>query len=83
MRTVEESCTAKRVLHLRIRYLRRRLKLTQDELAKRLGLNSKSAVCLWESGSTSPRADMLPPLAIELGVKVGDLFEGPTEEEAA
>lgn len=68
------------MLHLRIRYLRKRKGMTQDELAKRLGLNGKSAVCLWESGETSPRADMLPPLAAELGVKVGDLFEGPTAE---
>lgn len=71
------------MLHLRIRFLRKRARLTQDELGKRLGLNGKSAVCLWESGETSPRADMLPLLAELLDVKVGDLFEGPTEEDGA
>ena len=62
------------VLAQNIRALRLAKGLTQDDLAKLLGLSGKSAVAQWESGATQPRSSLLPRLAEILGVTVGDLF---------
>lgn len=67
---------AKSILQRRIRQLREGFhpRLTQGELAKRLGLKDKSAVAHWEAGDTSPRADLLPRIARVLKVTVADLY---------
>lgn len=54
----------------------RRIKagLTQTQLGKQAGVD-QSAVHLWESGKTLPRANLLPKLAMILGCTVDDLLD--------
>lgn len=59
--------------------LREKSGLTQKELADELGVD-QSAVCLWETGKTQPRAKLLPKIAKILGCTVDELvFDTPTE----
>lgn len=48
--------------------------MTQDELARACGRKSKSAVCNWEAGTTSPRSKLLPKVAEALGVTIAELY---------
>lgn len=50
------------------------LSLTQNEIAKRLGV-TRSAIAMWESGESLPRADKLPELAKILNCTVDDLLK--------
>lgn len=59
---------------MRIRVLRESQKMTQQGLADLMGVE-RTTVAMWESGTNSPRADMLPPLAKILGCRIDDLFE--------
>ena len=57
--------------------------MSQQELAQALGVD-QSAVCLWETGKTKPRAKLLPTIAKILGCSIDDLLaddvtEAPTE----
>ncbi len=56
---------------------RERLGLTQEGLAKRLGV-SQQAVTKWETGESRPRAEKLPEIARLLGCSVDDLFKEQT-----
>lgn len=58
----------------RIKVLREARGMTQDDLARAVGRKSKSAVCNWESGASSPPTGLLGELAAALGVTVGELF---------
>lgn len=51
---------------------RKRAKLTQAELAKKLG-KSRASVNEWESGNHKPRGKMLRELAKVLGCDLSDL----------
>lgn len=53
--------------------LRRNNKLSQSELAKRVGLTNK-AVSKWEMGQTKPPLDIIAKLALIFNVKVEDLL---------
>jgi transcriptional regulator with XRE-family HTH domain len=53
---------------------RQRRKLTQDALAKRVGVHQVTIARL-ESGSRQPSMDMLHRLAKELKVKLKDLLQ--------
>lgn len=55
--------------------LRKEKKLTQEELAERLKVNSKS-VSRWENGRTMPDLSMIQELAQELNVNVSELLNG-------
>ena len=55
--------------------LRKEHMLTQERLAERLGVNSRS-VSRWENGACMPDYALLPLLAKELNVCVADLLEG-------
>lgn len=57
----------------KIRELRQKLKLTQEELAKKLGVE-RSTVTKWELGESKPRADMLVKLSKILGCSVDILL---------
>lgn len=48
----------KNILAIRIKDLRRDMKLTQEELAKKLGLNNKSSIANYESGYSVPSDDI-------------------------
>lgn len=60
-------------LHERLAALRRNLGLTQEEVARQLGVTNQ-AVSKWESGSCCPDIALLPPLANLLGVSVDQLL---------
>ena len=53
--------------------LRKRAKLTQDELARKVNV-SRFAVTAWESGKATPRSDKIKPLSKALKCKVTDLI---------
>lgn len=54
--------------------------LTQEQLAKRLGVQ-RTTVTMWETGETMPRTDKLPEIAKILNCNIGDLFEKSTAEQ--
>lgn len=57
----------------KIKQLRLRRSLTQEQLGKPLGLSSQ-AVSKWESGTTMPDIQLLPELSALLGVTIDELF---------
>lgn len=57
----------------RLRELRERKGLTQEELAKLLNVG-RTTVTLWEMGINKPRADTLPKVARALRCTVDDLL---------
>ena len=59
---------------MRIKKLRESLKLTQEDLAKKLHIG-RTTVSMWESGDAMPRADQLPELAKVLNCSIEDLYE--------
>jgi transcriptional regulator with XRE-family HTH domain len=62
----------------RIREARRALALTQDELARRVGV-SRSAVAQWETDRTGQVRANLARVAAVLGVSIGYLITGDSE----
>ena len=66
----------------RIAELRKAKNLTQEELAKLVGVSSQ-AVSKWEKDRTCPDITLLPQLAKLLGVTVDELLGGKQEEPAA
>ncbi|MBO4975995.1 MAG: helix-turn-helix transcriptional regulator [Bacteroides sp.] len=52
---------------------RERSGLSQNQIATALNID-QSAVSLWESGKTHPRAKLLPTLAKLLGCSIDDLL---------
>lgn len=56
-----------------IRYHRKRLKLTQAQLAERIGVTAQ-AVSKWESGAGLPDISMAVPLARALGTTTDELL---------
>ena len=57
----------------KIRELRLKRGLTQEEVAKRLGV-TRTSVVFWEQGKQEPRANKIKPLAKILRCKVTDLL---------
>jgi len=76
----------KRMLGARIRQARAQAGLSQNALARRLGITA-GAVALWETGRSRPTGDKLPGLAKLLGVTsawllgeaTGGLAEAPQQ----
>lgn len=58
-----------------IRERRRATGLTQEELAGRLGVSAK-AVSKWENAVCLPDASLYEPLCQQLGITIGQLFQG-------
>ena len=56
-----------------IQLMREYRKITQDDLAKSLGIE-RSTVSKWETEKAMPRAALLPKLAKVLGCSIDDLF---------
>lgn len=61
------------ILSKRIYESRKALKLTQEELAKKLSITPQS-VSRWENGQSRPDIDMLPKLAAFFGTTIDSLF---------
>ena len=55
--------------------LRKQKNLTQENLAEKLGVTSKS-VSRWENGNTMPDYSLLKDLCDELGINVNELLSG-------
>ena len=58
-----------------IRRLREEKKITQQQLAERMGVSDK-AISKWETGRGYPDITLIEPLAQALGVSVIELFSG-------
>ena len=58
----------------KIKQLRYKAGLTQEQLASRLGISSQ-AVSKWETAVAMPDIMLLPQLAEELGVSIDELFD--------
>ena len=63
----------------KIKQLRFRAGLTQEQLAEKLGLSAQ-AVSKWETGAAMPDITLLPLIAEEFGVSIDELFD-LTEEQ--
>ena len=55
--------------------LRKEKKLTQEQLAEKLGVTQKS-VSRWETGRNMPDLSILQVLSAELGITVSELLDG-------
>ena len=55
--------------------LRKEKKLTQEQLAEKLGVSQKS-VSRWETGKNMPDISLLQILSSELGITVSELLDG-------
>lgn len=64
---------------MRIKTLRKAARLTQTQLATKLGL-SQNSLSQWETEVVLPRTRDLPQLAEVLGCTIDELFEDPNEE---
>ena len=58
----------------KIKELRERLNMTQQELSKKLSV-SQGAVAMWENGRAKPSSEKLPFLAEILKCEISDLFD--------
>ena len=63
----------------KIRQLRFKAELTQEQLAEKLGLGPQ-AVSKWENGASMPDITLLPRLAEIFGVSIDDLFDLSVEQ---
>lgn len=64
---------------MNIKKAREKAGITQQELAKQLGIG-QSTVAMWETQRALPRADKLPALAKLLGCTVDELLRKEEEE---
>jgi len=66
----------------RIMHHRKRLNLTQDQLAEKLGITPQ-AVSKWENDLSCPDITMLPKLAAIFGITTDQLLGSAPEEDPA
>lgn len=64
----------------KIKQLRFKAGLTQEQLAAKLGISAQS-VSKWETAVTMPDITLLPLLAEELGVTIDELFDLTTDQK--
>lgn len=62
-------------LGLQIKRFRKECKLTQEELAEKIGVESPSFVSKIETGRASASYDLLGKIAAVFGIKIKDLFD--------
>ncbi len=62
----------------KIRYLRKRNHITQEQLAEVLSV-SYQAVSKWENDRSTPDIDLLPIIARYFGITMDELFDYPSE----
>ncbi len=68
-------------LHQNIRFLRKQLKLSQEELAKRVGLN-RGNIASYENGSAEPKICNLLKLSNLFSVSILDLTKNDLSDQA-
>ena len=61
------------VIAINLKEFRLSASLTQDDLAKHLGV-SRTTVTMWETGKSLPRAELIPKIAERCGCSTDDLF---------
>lgn len=59
---------------------RKQKKITQEELAERLGVSDR-AISNWENGKNMPDLSLFKPLCSELGITINDLMSGEDVED--
>lgn len=64
----------------KIKHLRHRAGLTQEQIASRLGVSAQS-VSKWENGVAMPDITLLPIIAGEFGVSIDELFDLTVEQK--
>lgn len=64
----------------KIRQLRYKTSMTQEQLAERLGVSSQ-AVSKWENSAAMPDISLLPDIAEVFGVTIDDLFDLTREQK--
>lgn len=64
----------------KIKQLRAKVGLTQEELGASLGVSAQS-ISKWETGVTMPDITLLPLLSNELGVTIDELFDLTTDQK--
>ena len=64
----------------KIKHLRQKANLTQEQLGANLGISAQS-VSKWENSITMPDISLLPLLSSELGVTIDELFDLTTEQK--
>lgn len=64
----------------KIRQMRKTAGITQEQLARRLGVSAQS-VSKWENDITMPDITLLPLIAETFGVSIDDLFDLTTEQK--
>jgi transcriptional regulator with XRE-family HTH domain len=62
-----------------IRALREKKELTQNELAKILGV-TEGAVSSWEHGRNTPRMGIIQKMSVIFGVQTTDIIDGDSEK---
>lgn len=65
----------------KIKAVRKRVGMSQQNVADALGLSSFVAISQWEQGKRNPKAENLRRLAAALGVSVTEFFDLSAEEE--
>lgn len=62
--------------------LRKAQKMTQEQLAERLGVSNRS-VSRWENGNSMPDLSLLQNISKELGVSISELLNGEKQENTS
>lgn len=63
-----------------LRELRREKNLTQEEIAEKFGVSSRS-VSRWENGNTMPELGILVDLAVFYGIDIKEIIDGERKSE--
>lgn len=58
-----------------IKYFREKMRMSQEELAKRAGI-TQAAVSLYEKGEITPKLMVADRIASALGITIGQLMKG-------
>mgnify|MGYP003435402569 FL=1 len=64
----------------KIAYFRKKMELTQEELAEKLGVSSRS-ISRWENGNTMPELGILVELADYYEVDIREIIDGERKSE--
>lgn len=70
-----EKPTPEKIFGERIKELREKKGLTQEQLAEAIGVKDDRTIRYWETGTNAPKFANLVALAKALGVHIRDLFD--------
>lgn len=72
-----EKPTPEKIFGQRIKELREKSGLTQEQLAEAIGVKDDRTIRFWKAGTNAPKFANLVALAKTLGVRMRDLFDFP------